>query len=293
MRRSRMGRGAFTLIELLVVCGIIALLAAILLPALGRAREVAKSVACMSNLHSIGLALHTYVAAYGDYYPIDYQYNNGEGEKPNLGDGYSAGYYQWTAALEPDQYTAGVFYATQNMDMGTQFGPYPMQEPNFVCPSHVPHGFAPTNFTTMRIPSPPPGQFTETPAGNYGPPNTAWYPGVDDRQAPRLSYCANEAVMPRKKYCVAHDERQLAWYLTTGSTFTTFDNYDNATYDTNWNNTSNLCQVQEDEITSPATTILVAEFSQSPLCIYGSSEGGGVAYKSHRPVNAVKIASLS
>ena len=64
--RGKISRAAFTLIELLVVIGIIALLAAILMPALGRAREVAKSVACMSNLHNIGLALHTYVAAYGN-----------------------------------------------------------------------------------------------------------------------------------------------------------------------------------------------------------------------------------
>jgi len=284
MRRGRMGRGAFTLIELLVVCGIIALLAAILLPALGRAREVAKSVACMSNLHSIGLALHTYVAAYGDYYPVDYQYNNGEGESPTLGDGTTGGYFHWTAAMEPDQYTSSVFYAAQNAAMGTSFGPYPMQEPSYVCPSHVPHGFAPTNFTTIRIPSPPPGQTSETPAG-------ATYSAVDDRQAPRLSYVANEAVMPRKKYCQSHDNVMLAYYATAGAADCTFANYDNSTYDSAWNNTSNLCQVQEDEITSPATTILVAEFSQNPSCIYGHSQGGGNAYKSHRPVNAVKIAS--
>jgi prepilin-type processing-associated H-X9-DG protein/prepilin-type N-terminal cleavage/methylation domain-containing protein len=282
-----MGRGAFTLIELLVVCGIIALLAAILLPALGRAREVAKSVSCMSNLHSIGLALHTYVAAYGDYYPIDYQYNNGEGEGPSKGDGLTAGYFHWTAAVEPDQYASSVFYATQNATMGTSFPPYPMQEPNYVCPSHTPHGFAPTNFTNLRIPTPPVGQVSETPAAGG-------YAAVDDRQAPRLSYIANEAIMPRKKYCVDHDNNYLSTYNSYADPLTqaaySFANYDvSGTY--NWNNTSNLCQVQEDEITSPATTILVAEFSQNPACIYGTSVGGGLAYKSHRPVNAVKIAS--
>lgn len=50
----------FTLIELLVVVAIIAMLMAIVLPGLRKAKEVAKKASCKSNLHQVGLALGAY-----------------------------------------------------------------------------------------------------------------------------------------------------------------------------------------------------------------------------------------
>lgn len=60
---------AFTLIELLVVIAIIAILAAILFPVFGRARENARRSSCQSNLKQISLGFSQYVQDYDEIYP--------------------------------------------------------------------------------------------------------------------------------------------------------------------------------------------------------------------------------
>lgn len=62
----------FTLIELLVVIAIISILAAILLPALSRAREMARVAVCISNLHQVYIALEQYADNHDGLYPKAY-----------------------------------------------------------------------------------------------------------------------------------------------------------------------------------------------------------------------------
>jgi prepilin-type N-terminal cleavage/methylation domain-containing protein/prepilin-type processing-associated H-X9-DG protein len=61
---------AFTLIELLVVIAVVAVLAALLLPALSRSKEAGRATVCVSNLHQIGIALQIYVDGNHNLLPV-------------------------------------------------------------------------------------------------------------------------------------------------------------------------------------------------------------------------------
>ncbi len=110
-------RKAFTLIELLVVIAIIAILAAILFPVFGRARENARRTSCSSNMKQIGLAMLQYAQDYDEMMPFKLGYFNVSGPIST-----------WDNLIEPYaqksgmKTSGGVFYGT-----GSQ--------PYMVCPS--------------------------------------------------------------------------------------------------------------------------------------------------------------
>ena len=69
-------RNGFTLVEVLIVIGVLAVLAALLIPTLGGARSMARSVECRNNLRQWSVALITYSKDCGGYIP-----RRGQGER--------------------------------------------------------------------------------------------------------------------------------------------------------------------------------------------------------------------
>ena len=88
--KSRYGDGgrrrAFTLIELLVVVSIVSLLLAMLSPVVGKARAHARSTACRSQLHGVGMALRMYVDDNRNRMPIAAQLPSEEPNVPTITD---------------------------------------------------------------------------------------------------------------------------------------------------------------------------------------------------------------
>lgn len=107
--RARAASG-FSLVELVVVIGLIALLVALLLPSLGRAREQANRTKCMNNLRQIGVALFVYVGDFGDYPVLD------------------------AAGPRPTETTAPLFYAARRSGLLGLRTSHGFERYNLACP---------------------------------------------------------------------------------------------------------------------------------------------------------------
>ncbi len=228
MRKTNQRRlPAFSLLELMVVIGIIALLVAILIPSLQSSRAHAKSAACGANMHHVGLAMANYLFSSRNTYPPSYVY-------PDDTDG------TWTLEQDEGKPYGYMHWSYMLYDEGK------VNDAAFQCPS-MERGGAP------RTNPGPRQQDWEGEQVDQGGQRGSIEPV--DKQAARMAYTANAAIVPRNKFNTT---------LSRGLR-------------------KNIL-VRENQIKHPGNTILATEFLDNWKAI-GLRNGDGIESKSHRPVN--------
>lgn len=230
MKRKIFGerRNGFTLVELLVVIAVIALLLAIMMPSLNKARQMAHTVKCAANMRNTGIALESHVNESG-YYPPSYVYPHDENGSYDL-------------AKQPENHPFGYIHWSWHLfDSGRA------DASAFTCPA-MDNGGAPRTNPGLRR-----GDWDRDQVDQRGSsqPNS-----LTDKQAPRMAYAANGAIIPRNKFrgsvSGVHRYNRL---------------------------------VRPTEIQRPGEVILLTEFNKNWKSV-GVPQGGGVLSKSHRPITA-------
>jgi prepilin-type N-terminal cleavage/methylation domain-containing protein len=159
---------AFSLIELLVVISVLAILLALLLPALGSAKNAARTTQCAANLRGLGQALACYTGENGDVFPIAYTQKNvsfsPSGQTPAVPD---AGIVHWSDVLCSSGYS---------------------QPRSLMCPSFDRGGLPPANSS----------------ADNLEPNQIPWTPGIVDQQVSRCAYTVNQALCPTNRLALGY-----------------------------------------------------------------------------------------